>query len=129
MFQERCQAARLKVELELPAQPLQLDADPKRLQQLFANLLENALRYTDAGGLLRIRAGTEGDNLRVDFLDSGPGVEAEQLPRLFERFYRGEASRNRASGSAGLGLAICRSIALAHGGSLDADHSPWAACG
>ncbi|AZC96246.1 sensor histidine kinase efflux regulator BaeS [Pseudomonas chlororaphis] len=124
MFQERCQAARLKVELKLPTQPLPLDADPKRLQQLFTNLLENALRYTDAGGLLRIRAGTEGDHLRVDFLDSGPGVEAEQLPRLFERFYRGEASRNRASGGAGLGLAICRSIALAHGGSLDADHSP-----
>lgn len=103
---------------------MQLDADPKRLQQLFANLLENTLRYTDAGGQLRIRACVEGDNLRVDFIDSGPGVDAEQLLRLFERFYRGEASRNRASGGAGLGLAICRSIALAHGGSLDADHSP-----
>ncbi|OLF53425.1 sensor histidine kinase efflux regulator BaeS [Pseudomonas chlororaphis] len=124
MFQERCLAARLKVELELPAQSLPLDADPKRLQQLFSNLLENALRYTDAGGLLRIRASAEGENLRVDFLDSGPGVEADQLPRLFERFYRGEASRNRASGGAGLGLAICHSIALAHGGSLAADHSP-----
>ncbi|MFJ6088688.1 MULTISPECIES: sensor histidine kinase efflux regulator BaeS [Pseudomonas] len=124
MFQERCQAARLQVEMKLPERPMQLDADPKRLQQLFANLLENTLRYTDAGGQLRIRACVEGDNLRVDFIDSGPGVDAEQLLRLFERFYRGEASRNRASGGAGLGLAICRSIALAHGGSLDADHSP-----
>jgi two-component system sensor histidine kinase BaeS len=62
--------------------------------------------------------------VRIDFMDSGPGVSAQQLPRLFERFYRGESSRNRASGGAGLGLAICHSIALAHGGSLSADHSP-----
>ncbi|MHC8382077.1 sensor histidine kinase efflux regulator BaeS [Pseudomonas sp. LB3P14] len=124
MFQERCNAAQLRLELDLPAQPLRLEADPKRLQQLFGNLLENAVRYTDPGGVLRISAAIDGDDVRIEFLDSGPGVEAQQLPRLFERFYRGEASRNRASGGAGLGLAICHSIALAHGGSLTADHSP-----
>lgn len=124
MFHERCAALKLSLELELPVQPLPLQADAKRLQQLFNNLLENAVRYTDEGGVLRIQAAIEGDELRIDFLDSGPGIEAEQLPRLFERFYRGEASRNRASGGAGLGLAICHSIALAHGGSLTADHSP-----
>lgn len=124
MFQERCNAAQLRLELDLPVQPLRLEADPKRLQQLFGNLLENAVRYTDPGGVLRISAAIEGDDVRIEFLDSGPGVEAQQLPRLFDRFYRGEASRNRASGGAGLGLAICRSIALAHGGSLTADHSP-----
>lgn len=124
MFQERCNDQDLRVELQLPPQALRLEADPKRLQQLFANLLENALRYTDPGGALRICAEVEGENFRVEFLDSGPGVEAQQLPRLFERFYRGETSRNRASGGAGLGLAICHSIALAHGGSLTADHSP-----
>lgn len=124
MFQERCNAAQLRLELDLPVQPLRLEADPKRLQQLFGNLLENAVRYTNPGGVLRIRAAIDSDDIRVEFLDSGPGVEAQQLPRLFERFYRGEASRNRASGGAGLGLAICHSIALAHGGSLTADHSP-----
>lgn len=126
MFQEPCNARhlRLELELELPTTPLRLEADPKRLQQLFTNLLENAVRYTDEGGVLRIRASVEGDTVRVDFLDSGPGVDADQLSRLFERFYRGETSRNRASGGAGLGLAICHSIALAHGGSLSADHSP-----
>ncbi len=124
MFQERVTARRLRVELELPSQPLELVADADRLQQLFSNLLENAVRYTDPGGVVRISAAVERDELRVEFMDSGPGVSASQLPRLFERFYRGESSRNRESGGAGLGLAICRSIALAHGGSLSADHSP-----
>ena len=124
MYQERCNAAQLRVELKLPAQPLILDADAKRLQQLFSNLLENAVRYTDAQGLLVISAALDGENVCVNLMDSGPGVDPQQLPRLFERFYRGEASRNRASGGAGLGLAICHSIALAHGGSLTADHSP-----
>lgn len=124
MFQERLNARRLRVELELPSQPLELVADADRLQQSFSNLLENAVRYTDPGGVVRISAAVERDELRIEFMDSGPGVSASQLPRLFERFYRGESSRNRESGGAGLGLAICRSIALAHGGSLSADHSP-----
>ena len=124
MYQERCNAAGLRVELRLPAGPLLLEADAKRLQQLFGNLLENAVRYTDAGGLLLISASLEDENILVSLMDSGPGVDPQQLPRLFERFYRGEASRNRASGGAGLGLAICHSIVLAHGGSLTADHSP-----
>jgi two-component system sensor histidine kinase BaeS len=124
MYQERLNARPLHVELDLPATPVEVVADANRLQQLFSNLLENAVRYTDAGGTLRISARVERDGVRVDVLDSGPGVSASQLPRLFERFYRGESSRNRESGGAGLGLAICRSIALAHGGSLEADHSP-----
>ncbi|NVZ22588.1 ATP-binding protein [Pseudomonas costantinii] len=124
MFQERLSAQKLTLELELPSQPLELMADPGRLQQLFANLLENTVRYTDPNGLVRIRAAQDRDELRIEFLDSGPGVSASQLPRLFERFYRGDASRNRSRGGAGLGLAICHSIALAHGGSLSADHSP-----
>lgn len=124
MFQERLNARRLRVELALPSQPLELVADADRLQQLFSNLLENAVRYTDPGGVVRISATVERDEVRIEFMDSGPGVSASQLPRLFERFYRGESSRNRESGGAGLGLAICRSIALAHGGSLSADHSP-----
>ncbi len=124
MFQERLSARQLRVELGLPTPPLELVADASRLQQLFSNLLENAVRYTDPNGVVRVSATAERDELRIEFIDSGPGVSASQLPRLFERFYRGEASRNRTSGGAGLGLAICHSIALAHGGSLSADHSP-----
>jgi two-component system sensor histidine kinase BaeS len=124
MFQERLNDRHLRVELELPPQPLELLADANRLQQLFSNLLENTVRYTDPNGLIRIRAVVDRTHVCIDFIDSGPGVSAEQLPRLFERFYRGESSRNRASGGAGLGLAICHNIALAHGGSLSAAHSP-----
>ncbi|WP_095184681.1 ATP-binding protein [Pseudomonas sp. Irchel 3H9] len=125
MYRDRFTARQLQVDLELPRQPVELLADASRLQQLFSNLLENAVRYTDVNGTLRISVGVDRDTVRIDFLDSGPGVSATQLPRLFERFYRGESSRNREHGGAGLGLAICRSIANAHDGSLVADHSPY----
>lgn len=125
MYRDRFTARQLQIDLELPRQPVELLADASRLQQLFSNLLENAVRYTDVNGTLRISVGVDHDTVRIDFLDSGPGVSADQLPRLFERFYRGESSRNREHGGAGLGLAICRSIANAHDGSLVADHSPY----
>ncbi|RDS89975.1 HAMP domain-containing protein [Pseudomonas fluorescens] len=125
MYRERFAARQLQFDLELPREPVALLADASRLQQLFSNLLENSLRYTDVNGRLRISVGVDRDTVRIDFLDSGPGVSASQLPRLFERFYRGESSRNREHGGAGLGLAICRSIANAHDGSLVADHSPY----
>jgi len=125
MYRERFVARQLQLDLELPREPVELLADASRLQQLFSNLLENSLRYTDVNGRLRLSVGVDRDTLRIDFLDSGPGVSASQLPRLFERFYRGESSRNREHGGAGLGLAICRSIANAHDGSLVADHSPY----
>lgn len=102
---------------------LMVFADEGRLRQLFGNLLENSLRYTDADGQLRVDIRQEAGQVRIDFSDSAPGVPDDLLPRLFERFYRVEASRNRAEGGAGLGLAICRNIAEAHGGTLSASHS------
>jgi two-component system sensor histidine kinase BaeS len=123
-FRGRFAAAGIAVEMVLPAEPLIVFADERRIQQLFNNLLSNACRYTNAGGLLRIRAREEGGQLVVDFMDSEPGIDADLIPRLFERFFRGESSRNRASGGAGLGLAICRSLAEAHGGRIEAQSSP-----
>ncbi|KNC92518.1 hypothetical protein GM30_16155 [Trabulsiella odontotermitis] len=93
--------------------------------QLFNNLLENSLRYTDSGGRLLISAVTENQSVTIDFADSAPGVTDEQLKLLCERFYRTEGSRNRASGGSGLGLAICMNIVEAHGGTLNATHSPF----
>src|SRR5208283_4473634 len=89
-------------------------ADRERLGQLFANLLENSLRYTDAGGTLEIGAKTNGDFIMIEFQDSKPGVSMEDMERLFERFYRVEGSRNRSSGGAGLGLTISKNIVDAH---------------
>ena len=124
MHQERCYSAGLGLRLDLAKSPLWVDADPQRLQQLFSNLLENSVRYTDRGGEIQIQVRAEADLIHMTLMDSGPGVTDDQLEHLFERFYRGESSRSRASGGAGLGLAICRSIVIAHGGTLVADHSP-----
>lgn len=99
--------------------------DPERLHQLFANLLDNSLKYTDAGGRLQITLQQRGGIVVVDFQDSAPGVSPEERDKLFERLYRVESSRNRSSGGAGLGLTICRNIVEAHEGSITAKESPF----
>lgn len=98
-------------------------ADPERLIQMFGNLMENSLRYTHAGGELRISLQEDPDRVNILLEDSEPGVDAEELPQLFERLFRTEFSRNRTTGGAGLGMSICRSIVEAHDGSLTAEAS------
>jgi two-component system sensor histidine kinase BaeS len=122
-FRERFANCGLSISVSLP-QSATIFGDRDRLMQLFNNLLENSLRYTDSGGSLLISASQSGDMLILDFADSAPGVTDAQLERLVERFYRTEGSRNRASGGSGLGLAICLNIVAAHGGTLRASHSP-----
>jgi two-component system sensor histidine kinase BaeS len=95
-------------------------ADPERIHQLFGNLAENSAKYTDRGGELTVRLRYQGGSATIDFEDSPPGVPEAELERLFDRLYRVEASRNRASGGAGLGLAICKSIAEGHDGTIAA---------
>ena len=122
-YRDRLAERRLVVETVFAEQPL-VFGDPDRLLQMFRNLLENSARYTDRGGRVRIAARREGERVIIDFDDSAPGVPAESLAHLFERFYRVDASRSRANGGAGLGLAICRSIASAHDGTISAAASP-----
>ena len=97
--------------------------DAARLTQMFRNLLENSARYTDRGGRVRVSVRRVDSRVAIDFEDSAPGVPEEALEHLFERFYRVESSRSRANGGAGLGLAICASIAQAHGGEIAASPS------
>lgn len=99
-------------------------ADEMRLGQLFVNLLENTLRYTDPGGKLRVSAGRDKGKIVIDFQDTSPGVPPEALPHLFDRLYRVDEARSRERGGAGLGLAICRNIVEAHGGAIEAKPSP-----
>jgi two-component system, OmpR family, sensor histidine kinase BaeS len=114
----------LHLQVELPRRSITIFADSERLRQLFSNLLENALKYTDRGGQVEVCLAAVGDQAKIDIRDSAPSVATEDLQRLFERFYRVEGSRNRASGGAGLGLAICRNIVEAHDGSISARPSP-----
>lgn len=99
-------------------------ADAERLQQLFSNLLTNALRYTNIGGKLKIKLEESDKSLCITLEDSAPGVAESDLPRLFERLYRVDASRNRETGGTGLGLAICKNIVDAHEGIISAETSP-----
>lgn len=108
-------------------QPMVL-GDARRLDQVFMNLLENTLAYTGAGGTLQLTAAVEGQpgeqRLLLRFDDSAPGPSAQDLPRLFDRLFRGEASRSRETGGSGLGLSICRTIVEEHGGTIEAASSP-----
>lgn len=123
-FRERFASRDLTLQFSLP-DSVTVFGDRDRLMQLFNNLLENSLRYTDSGGSLRISAEQRDKRVLITFADSAPGVSDDQLKKLFERFYRAEGSRNRASGGSGLGLAICVNIVEAHNGRIHAAHSPF----
>jgi two-component system sensor histidine kinase BaeS len=114
----------LGLSLELPPSECAVFGDAERLAQLFGNLLDNAVKYTDPGGRLEVRLACGRGEAAVDFQDSAPGVPAGELEKLFDRLYRVEGSRSRASGGAGLGLAIVRSIVEAHEGTVSAHPSP-----
>ena len=119
----RFQNANLSLQIDLPTMPLFFHGDESRLLQLFSNLLENSLRYTDAGGKIMIKGKQQTDTITIVISDSAPGVGPDKLEHLFERFYRIEGSRSRASGGSGLGLAICRNIVAAHNGKIWAQTS------
>ncbi|MFF5500047.1 sensor histidine kinase [Streptomyces aquilus] len=106
------------VELRVAAgEGLVLSADPMRLRQTVGNLVSNAVRHTPAGGTVTLSADREGDDVVFRVEDTGSGIGAEDLPRVFDRFWRAEKSRSRQSGGSGLGLSIVRKLAEAHGGS------------
>lgn len=123
-FNDQCKALNLSVQINTAAADLVcVFGDSQRLRQLFSNLIQNSIKYTHSGGLIRISIESSAETVSVVIEDSAPGVPTEQLERLFERFYRGEKSRNRTTGGAGLGLAICKSIAESHQASIRAEHS------
>ncbi|MGW8555195.1 sensor histidine kinase [Streptomyces tubercidicus] len=110
-----------------PDRPLpELMADPVRVRQAVGNLVSNAVRHTPAGGRVTLRAhGTaSGDAVLVDVTDTGVGIPPENLPHVFDRFWRAEKSRSRRTGGSGLGLAIVRKLTEAHGGTASATSAP-----
>jgi PAS domain S-box-containing protein len=122
-FRPQAQAAGVALRAELPAQPLPVRLDDARVQRVLANLIGNALKFTPAGGEIRVRAGLEDGALRCVVADTGVGIAAEDLPRLFHRFTQLEAGR-RAHGGLGLGLWICKALVEAHGGRIGVESAP-----
>jgi len=98
--------------------------DTQRIGRVFNNLISNALRHTPVGGQIEVKARRIDTGVEVTICDSGEGIRAEDIPNIFESFYRGEKSRNRATGGAGLGLAIARGIVHAHGGDIRVESQP-----
>jgi two-component system phosphate regulon sensor histidine kinase PhoR len=113
----RAQNVDLKVEDNAAAQ---VGADPEAVHQVFSNLIDNAVKYAQAGGRIILGARPLPGSVEFYVQDFGPGIPSEHLPRLFERFYRVDKARSRESGGTGLGLAIAKHIVLAHGGSIRA---------
>lgn len=107
--------------VEVPAELPPVEADGERIEQVLHNLLSNAQRYTPAGGQIRVAAQASDGHLLVSVSDTGSGIPPEELPFVFQRFYRGDRSRSRATGGAGLGLAIAKQLVEAHGGLICAE--------
>jgi two-component system sensor histidine kinase BaeS len=123
-FGDKFAAAGLALEAGTAPAAALVSADPERMRQLFANLFENSIRYSQPGGRAALHARLDGGALAIVIDDGAPAVPDEALEKLGQRFYRVDASRSRVLGGAGLGLALCRRIAEAHGGRLEFAHSP-----
>lgn len=121
-YRERMETRGIRIDLHI-ANALTVPGDQRRLRQLLSNLLENSSRYVEEGGTVRVSVFRSSTAAELVLEDSGPGLESEQIQRLFERFYRVESSRSRSRGGSGLGLSICRNIAEAHGGNIRAGSS------
>lgn len=120
----RADAKDVRLTLEAPATPLTIHADSHMLTRAIENLLDNALRHTQAGGAVQLAWRRNGERVEIAVSDTGPGIPEQDLPHIFDPLYRGEASRNRKTGGAGLGLTIARRIVAAHGGDLTARNAP-----
>ncbi|WP_319521308.1 ATP-binding protein [uncultured Desulfosarcina sp.] len=119
---EQCRIACIRSLEDIRGYAIEGDAD--RLEQVFANILENACRYAQASGTLEITGTAANGEMTIRFQDSGPGVPEKDLARLFDRLYRVDPSRSRGTGGSGLGLSICRHIVRGHGGRIWAEKSP-----
>jgi two-component system OmpR family sensor kinase len=111
-------------QLDLPDEPVTISGDPARLHQVLANLLANARTHTPEGTTVTVGVGAEPDGAVLRVCDRGPGIPAELLPHIFERFARGDSSRSRAAGSTGLGLSIVHAVVTAHHGTVSVQSEP-----
>jgi two-component system phosphate regulon sensor histidine kinase PhoR len=120
-WEKRLAAKQLKSHLNFPGNLPRLSADETRLQELIYNLLDNAVKYSKPGGTVFLRAEPAGDSVRISVADQGIGIPENDLPRIFERFYRADKSRSSEQSGTGLGLSIVKHIAQLHGGRVEAE--------
>ena len=123
-WEKRLEAKELKLHLDVPQDLPRLEADESRLQETIYNLLDNAVKYSQPSGVITLRAAVEGDRVRISVADQGIGIRENDLPRIFERFYRADKARSRELGGTGLGLSIVKHIAQLHGGTAEAQSEP-----
>ncbi|MGE5048789.1 MAG: sensor histidine kinase [Deltaproteobacteria bacterium] len=117
LVKDRAAAKAIDIGVDVPAN-LSLRADARATEQILVNLLDNAIKYTPAGGRVTLLADAAGRHVLISVLDNGPGIEARHQQRIFERFYRVDGGRARADGGSGLGLAIVKHLAQAQGGDV-----------
>jgi signal transduction histidine kinase len=117
-------AAERAVELHCELSGVECVGDPERLSQVVTNLLSNAIHFNREHGQVRITARAENGSAFLTVADTGPGIPPEDLPHIFERFYRVDKSRSRIQGKTGLGLAICKAIVEAHSGAITVRRQP-----
>lgn len=120
LYQYQIQRKNITIDLDISSPLPAIEVDPGRMTQVLTNIVDNALRYTPEGGRILLSARQNNDQVELSIEDSGPGLKAEDLVRIFDRFYRTDAARQRQDGGSGLGLAIAKSIVQANGGQLSA---------
>ena len=120
-FSQTFDQKELTIDLSLPADGVMVAADANRIARVLRNLIDNMARYTPRRGTARIVVESSPEPARIEFINPAPNLVAEDLSFIFERFYRGEKSRSRQHGGAGIGLAIVKELVEAHGGSVGAD--------
>ncbi len=116
--------SRFKLEVSISIDGVRANVDPDRVEQGVHNLIENACQYSNAGTVIGVRATSSGQEATISVRDHGDGIPAEETERVFEAFYRGENARRRRTAGTGLGLAVCRTIVEAHGGTITARNAP-----
>ena len=123
-FRPHADGASIRISTEIADGLAAVSVDRLRIRQVLGNLLDNAIRHTPAGGVVTVTAGHHDGGVRVEVADTGSGIPPDALPHVFDRLYRADPSRDRATGGSGLGLTIARQLVEAHGGTIWAESEP-----
>jgi len=124
VVQSQAAAKGVSVSVDLPGKLPKMDIDSHRISQVLYNLLENAVAHTNQGDSITVAARQQDNQVQISVVDTGEGIPAEDLANIFERFYRVDKSRARATGGSGLGLTIAKRMVEAHGGKIEVESEP-----